>query len=176
MSRTKQCYALPGPAHGFASAAHAVDGTADATAEILSTLTVTADTNDDTLDFGKIAPTPTLVGTSTVVVAPSCTATCGANLTCSGTTDAPTFNVTGLVSSVVAISFPAASAPLTLVSGTAPSGFSGTMSVGTFVSSASSLTLAAGNNPFTVGGTLTVAALKAPGVYAGTFNVRVLYN
>jgi len=161
---------------GFASAASAATGTAQATAEILTTLTVTASATDDTLDFGKISPTPTLVSNSSVTVAPNGTATCGVNLACSGTANAPTFNVNGLVNSVVAVSFPSSTASLVLVSGTAPSGFQGTMTVGAFTTSASSLTLAAGNNPFTVGGTLTVAPLQAPGVYAGTFNVQVLYN
>ncbi len=159
---------------GFASAAQAATANADATAEILSTLQITAVTTDRTLDFGDIADNG-LTGPSTVVVDPAGVRTCGANLTCSGTTEAPTFNVTGLVGSQVAISFPAATAPLTYA-GTVPTGMTGTMTVGTFTSSTSSLTLVAGNNPFTIGGTLTVNQLQAPGVYTGTVAVEVQYN
>jgi hypothetical protein len=159
---------------GFASNASAATASASARAEIMSTLTVTVDTNDNTLDFGQITPQPTLVANSTVIVATNGTATCGANLGCAGTTDAPTFNVTGLVGSVVAVTFPAATA--TLSTGVVPSGMTGTMQVGTFTTSASSITLVAGNNPFTIGGTLTVGPLQAPGLYTGAVAVRVEYN
>ena len=159
---------------GFASAAQAATANADATAEILSTLQVTVVTTDRTLDFGDIADAG-LAGTSTVVVDPAGARTCGANLTCSGTTEAPTFNVSGLVGSTVNISFPNASAPLTY-GGAVPTGMTGTMTVDTFTSSAASLSLVAGTGSFTIGGTLTVNPLKAPGVYTGSVAVEVLYN
>lgn len=159
---------------GFASAAQAATANADATAEILSTLQITAVSTDRTLDFGDIADSG-LTGPSTVAVSAAGVRTCGANLTCSGTVEAPTFNVTGLVGSQVAVTFPAATTALTYA-GVVPTGMTGTMSVGSFTTSASSLTLAAGNNPFTIGGTLTVNQLQAPGVYTGTVAVEVQYN
>jgi len=159
---------------GFASAAQAATANADATAEILSTLQITAVSTDRTLDFGDIADSG-LTGPSTVVVSELGVRTCGTNLTCSGTVEAPTFNVTGLVGSQVAVTFPAASAPLTYA-GVVPTGMTGTMTVGSFTTGASSITLVAGNNPFTIGGTLTVNQLQAPGVYTGSVQVEVLYN
>jgi hypothetical protein len=159
---------------GFASAAQAATANADATAEILSTLQVTVVPTDRTLDFGDIADNG-LVGTSTVTVSELGVRTCGANLTCSGTVEAPTFNVVGLVGSQVAVTFPSATAPLTYA-GVVPSGMTGSMTVGTFTTSAATLNLVAGNNPFTIGGTLTVNPLQAPGVYTGTVAVEVQYN
>ena len=161
---------------GIASAASAATDTADVTAEILSTLTLTAVTGDDTLDFGMIADAG-VVGTSTVAVDPAGVRSCGANLTCSGTVDAPTFNITGLTGSQVAVSFPPAPIPLTYA-GTIPTGMSGSMTVSSFTTSlvGNQAVLAAGLNPFTVGGTLTVNALQAPGVYTGAVTVEVLYN
>lgn len=161
---------------GAASAASAATDTADVTAEILSTLTLTADTADDTLDFGQIADAG-LVATSTVTVDPAGVRTCGANLSCNGTVDAPTFHITGLTGSQVAVSFPTASIPLTYA-GAVPTGMTGTMSVGAFTTSltGNQAVLAAGLNPFTIGGTLTVSPLQAPGVYTGAVTVEVLYN
>jgi len=160
---------------GIASAASAATDTASVTAEILSTLTVTAVSGDDVLDFGDIAPQASLSTTSTVVVAPDGTGTCGADLVCSGTTNAPTFDVTGLAGSQVAVSFPSGTATLTRA-GAVPSGMTGTMSVGSFTSSANTLNLTSGTGQFTMGGTLTVAANQAPGVYTGSVTVEVLYN
>jgi hypothetical protein len=159
---------------GFASAAQAATANADVTAEILSTLQVTVDPTDRTLDFGDIADSG-LVGTSTVAVSAAGVRSCGANLTCSGTVEAPTFNVVGLVGSQVAVTVPAATAPLTY-EGTVPTGMNGTMSFGTFTTSAATINLVAGNNPFTIGGTLTVNQMQAPGVYTGTVAVEVQYN
>lgn len=161
---------------GIASAASAATDTADVTAEILSTLAITAVTGDDTLDFGQIADAG-LAGTSTVIVSAAGVRTCGANLTCSGTVDAPTFDVTGLTGAQVAVSFPAASVPLTY-SGTVPTGMTGTMTVSDFTTSlpGDQVTLVAGVNPFSIGGTLTVNPLQAPGVYTGAVTVEVQYN
>jgi hypothetical protein len=161
---------------GFASAASAATDDAQVTAEILSTLQIVAVSGDDTLDFGQIADAG-LVGTSTVAVSAAGVRTCGGNLTCSGTVNAPSFNITGLTGSSVAVSFPSASITLTLA-GAPPSGMSGTMSVGSFTTdlAANPFTLVAGNNPFAVGGTLTVSPLQAPGIYTGAVTVEVLYN
>lgn len=160
---------------GISSSASAATGSAQATAEILSTLNVAAVPGDNVLNFGDIAPTASLVTTATVAVGHDGSRTCSTELACTGTTDAPTFNVTGLPNAQVAVSFPSSSAALTL-GGTAPTGMASTMSVGTFTSSANTLTLTAGSAQFSIGGTLTVAANQAPGVYTGSVNVEVLYN
>jgi len=161
---------------GFASAASAATDDAQVTAEILSTLQIVAVTGDDTLDFGQIADAG-LTGTSTVAVSAAGVRSCGSNLACSGTVNAPSFTITGLTGSAVAVSFPAPTATLTL-SGVAPSGMSGSMSVGTFNTDLASnpLTLTTGTATFAVGGTLTVNPLQAPGIYTGSVNVQVLYN
>lgn len=161
---------------GFAAQASAATGTAQVRAEILNTLQVTAVTGDSTLDFGQIADAG-LTSTSTVTVAPTGAVTCGTNLTCSGTANAPTFDVTGLAGSQVAISFPSSSTTLTYA-GVVPTGMTGQMTVSSFTSSVAGLTLAAGAgvNTFTIGGTLTVNPLQAPGVYTGAVSVEVLYN
>lgn len=162
---------------GFASmASAATTETADVTAEILSTLAIAVDASDDTLDFGQIADQG-LTAASTVAVSAAGARTCGANLACSGSVNAPSFNITGLTGALVAVSFSNAVEPLNYT-GTLPTGMSGSMNVGTFTTSltGNQVTLAAGNNPFTVGGTLTVSPLQAPGVYSGTVSVEVAYN
>jgi hypothetical protein len=160
---------------GIASNASAATDTASATAEILSTLQVNVDATEDTLDFGDIADDG-LAASSNVTVSPTGVLTCGTDLLCSGTAAAPLVHVTGLPSSQVAISFPNASVALTTA--TVPTGMSGSMTLGTFVTDAPSnqLTLTGGTASFHVGGTLTVNQLQAPGVYVGTFPVQVLYN
>ena len=146
---------------GFSGAAHAAQGTASATATILSPITVTKTAD---LAFGKI-----IAGASsgTVTISPAGSLTCGAALTCSGTTAAAAFNVSGSSSEVVTIS-PDASVTLT----------SGANSMTAALNaSASTLTLnASGAGSFTVGGVLTVGASQSAGSYSGNFNVTVNYQ
>lgn len=147
-----------------AVAADAAPATASATARarVLKQITVT---NTSDLDFGTI-----VAGTaaSTVDVTTAGVRTCGAGLTCTGTTSAANFNITGTVGSVVTISSPATA---TLSSG------ANNMTV-TLNRSASTLTLAAGavNGAVTVGGALGLAANQADGAYTGTFTVTVDYQ
>src|SRR5688500_16268199 len=97
---------------GIASSASAATDTADVTAEILSTLQVVVDPADNSLNFAEIADAG-LTASSTVTVDPDGTRTCGADLLCSGTANAPTFTITGLPGSTVIVSFPDASIELT---------------------------------------------------------------
>jgi len=163
---------------GFASSASAATfDDAQVQAEILSTLRIVAVTGDSVLDFGQIAPNAGMTGTSTVTIAAATgAATCGATLTCSGTTNAPSFTVTGLSGSTVAVSIPAS----TLLTGPAvvPAGMVGTMTVGTFTTNlaANPVVLTTGSATFNLGGTLTVAANQVPGVYTGSVTVSVAYN
>ena len=158
------------------SASAATTATANATAEILSTLAITVQATDNTLDFGVIADAG-LTGPSTVAVSAGGVRTCGAQLACSGTVDAPTFDITGLPGSLVGVTFVNASETLTY-SGAVPSGMTNTMTVSTLNTNlvGNQATLAGGAASFSVGGTLTVNQLQAPGVYTGTVSVSVAYN
>lgn len=159
---------------GFASNASAATGSAQATAEILSNLTVTANVGDAVLNFGSINA-GTLAADSTVVVSPADARTCGANLTCSGTAAAPTFTVTGFANQTVAVTFPASQVTLSRAAGPL-GGMEDEMEVGSFTTSANTVTLTAGSGTFSIGGTLTVHPLQAPGVYTGAVSVQVEYN
>ena len=164
---------------GLASnASAATTDNASVTAEILSTLKIVAVTGDTVLNFGEIADAG-LTGNSTVVVTPAGALTCGANLACTGTAASPSFTITGLGGSVVAVTLPT-SASLTLPVGTiVPSGFDSDLLVNAFTSdlAANPVTLpAAGAVTFGMGGTLTVSPLQTPGTYSGTVAVSVAYN
>ncbi len=162
---------------GIASAASAATtDSAEVTAEILTALSVDVDPLDDTLDFGTIAdggiagPTNLVVNTSGALVA------CPANLVCGGTTDAPTFNITGLTGMTVDVTFTNTTETLNHT-GVPPVGMLSTLTAGTFTNSlpGSSIVLD-GTDSFTVGGTLTVDTNQAPGVYTGSVSVEVAYN
>jgi hypothetical protein len=164
---------------GIASGAQAATtDSANATAKILSSLAVAVDSTADTLDFGSIADSG-ISGPLTIAVgANGVRGTCPTGLTCSGTTKAPLFHVTGMNTKVVNVSIVNPTETLTYV-GTAPTGFaSTTMSVSNFVTDATGgqVTLGATGANFSVGGTLTVSADSAPGVYSGTLSVAVAYN
>lgn len=141
------------------SAASAATATATAKAKILKQVSVTK-TSD--LDYATIVSSP---AASTVIVATDGTRTCGAGLTCTGTTTAAGFGVVGTTGQVVTVTVPAT---VSLTSGT------NTMT-STLLSSAATLTLT-GTDKFTVGGTLAVGANQIDGNYAGTFNVTVDYQ
>lgn len=169
--------ALASLAIGSAASA-ATSDSADVTAEILTALSVDVDPTDDTLDFGTIADGGITGPTSLVVDTTGTRTSCGTNLVCAGTTDAPTFNVTGLGGTLVDVSFVNATETLNHV-GVVPVGLASTLTASTFATSlaGNQVTLdAAGLGSFTVGGTLTVYPLQAPGVYTGSLTVQVAYN
>jgi Mat/Ecp fimbriae major subunit len=141
--------------------AHAASATATARANILQQVTVT---NTSDLQFGTIV---TGTAASTVAISATGGRTCGAGLTCSGTSTAAGFTVTGTSGQVVTVS---SDASVTLNNG---SGGSMTASLSPSVSS---LTLGATGGTFAVGGTLNVGATQADGAYSGTFNVTVDYQ
>jgi hypothetical protein len=146
---------------GMTSAAHAVTAQADATAEILETLTLTE--NGD-LDFGVLA----VNGADTITVAPNSGVTCGTNLICTGTAAAAQLDVTGSAGATVGVTLPSAAVHLT--------GPGVDMDLDTFTASASTLTLTGGAASFTVGGTLHVNAAQAAGTYTGQFDGEVEYQ
>lgn len=145
-------------------AAEAAPATATGTARarILKQVTIT---NTSDLDFGTIVPA---TAAGTVGVSTGGARTCGAGLTCTGTTSAANFNITGTVGTVVTVTAPAS---VTMTSGT-------NSMTATLTRSAATVTLAGGavNGTVQVGGTLNVAATQADGTYSGTFNVTIDYQ
>lgn len=150
----------------FASAASAAtSATANASAEVLSTLTLTA---DSALNFGQIAAN---TGGTVTVNADSTVAQSG-SLVSTGTRAPAGFTVTGTPGASVVVSLPA-SATLTRSGGTE------TMSIANFNSNpggAMQLSAGAGSANFSVGGTLSVLSGQVAGVYNGTFSVSVEYQ
>jgi hypothetical protein len=155
---------------GLASGAQAATSAqANASATILTSLAVAVDAADNTLNFGSIAPGASAVS---VVVAPSGALTCPIGVVCSGTVNAPTFNITGAPNATVQVTFANASETLTDAS-------SDTMTASSFLTNLTSdqATLAAdGTAAFNVGGSLAVAASQPAGSYTGTLTVNVAYN
>jgi hypothetical protein len=158
---------------GIASGAQAATSdSANVSATILTALSVAVDPTDNTLDFASIAPGATA---ATVVVAPSGALTCAASVICSGTANAPTFNITGAANTAVYVRF--TNPTETLSSG------ANSMTVDTFTTNlptaatvGTATTDGLGAASFTVGGSLHVGASQAAGTYTGTLTVNVAYN
>lgn len=145
----------------------ATTATADARAEILSTLTL-AVRSGSVLDFGQVANNG---GGTVVVAATGGSASCSALLICVGTSGPVVFDVTGTADSAVVVSLPTTAATLT------GAGTGATMSLNGFTSYfPGGNTLVGGATSFNVGGTLTVGAAQVADVYTGQFNVSVEYQ
>ena len=146
-----------------ATAANATTTSANANANIVSAIQIYEDVQ---LNFGTIVPS---ASADTVVINTSNGKSCGATLTCSGSSLSGAFHATGTPNQAVTIAT-GASASLTGSGG-------GTMTVTGIAPSANSGNLgAAGQVNFTVGGTLNVGASQTAGVYTGNYNVTVNYN
>lgn len=148
------------------SANAAATATATATAEVLTSLTLTADSS---LQFGQIAAN---TGGTLLINADSTVSATG-SLVSAGTRSPASFTVTGSPSAMVVVSLPTAATTLTR------SGGSETMALDGFNSNpngAFQLDAATGQGTFSVGGMLHVAASQVPGTYSGTFNVAVEYQ
>jgi len=169
---------------GIASGAQAATtDSANATATILTALTVDLDGTANTLDFGTIADGGITADANIVVSAAGLRGACPTNLVCGGTTAAPLFHVNGIfTTNGVQVSFVNSTESLsydtTINGGPAPTGFTSVMSAGSFTTNKTSdhLTMTGGTEDFSVGGTLTVHPNMAPGVYTGTVTVSVAYN
>ena len=148
-----------------ATAAQAASATGQAKAKILRQITLT---NTSDLQFATIISG---ASASSVAVSTAGAATCGANLTCTGTTAAANFDIQGSNNAVVLVG---GDASVTLTGD-----LGGTMGA-TLDYSASSVTLTAGpgsvGGSFQVGGTLSVGANQNSGNYTGTFNVTANYQ
>jgi hypothetical protein len=148
------------------SAASAATATGDAEALILEALSVTAEAP---LEFGTIAESGS---GGTVTIATDGTQTCSAGLACVNDGAAAGFAVVGVPDKTVVLSVPSATTTLTIDDGTGA-----TMAVsGLAASSATTLLDGTGDGSFTVGGVLAVGNNQAPGFYAGTFDVTVVYQ
>ena len=144
------------------TSAQAATASADARARILSALTLT---NTADLEFGAIVVSGVA---STVAISPAGLRTCGANLSCSGTFNAASFDITtGTAGETVDISH---DGPIQLSNGT------DTMDVALALSSATVILDVNGEGTVTVGGTLDVAGNQPEGVYTGIFNVTADYQ
>ena len=145
------------------SGAYAASTTFDATANIQTAISIV---NSANLNFANIVPDPITAGA--VIVNTSGGRTCDPALSCSGTTAAAAFDVTGTSGATYALTLPTSA---NITSG------ANTMLVDTFVSSIGATgTLAGGAESFNIGGTLNVGAAQPTGAYAGTFTVNVEYN
>ena len=144
-----------------------VSATATTSATVITPIAISKTVD---MNFGNIAVSPTVAGT--VVLAPAGTRakTGGVTLPAvAGTVTSASFNVTGLGTSTYSITLPST---ITLTG--VPSG---TMTVGTFVSTPSGTgALTAGAQTLQVGGTLNVAAAQAAGVYTNTTDMTVTVN
>ena len=144
-----------------ASAAQAASTTGTAKAKILRQITLT---NTSDLQYATIISGATA---STVAVSTAGARTCGANLTCTGTSTAANFNVAGTDGAVVLVGGDS--------SVTLNGSLGGTMT-STLTYSSANITLSPTGGSFQVGGTLSVGANQASGDYSGTFNVTANYQ
>ena len=151
------------------SASAAATANATATAEILQSLTLTA---DSALDFGQIAAN----GAGTVKVNADGTVVQTGTLVWTGTRVPAGFTVTGTKGASVIVTLPTTAATLYL------GGITSSTTVMTLdqfnknPTGAFQLDATTGAAQFSVGGRLSVAAAQTAGVYSGTFAVSVEYQ
>lgn len=146
----------------FAQAGNPDSAQGSAAAEIVAPISVEADPNGGTLNFGRIVAG---AGAQTVTVdgAGTRTGSIPANLLGGITPSAALFNVTG-------------EAGLGYNVTVDPSVTMGTMTASLLAYPGDGYSLVGGSDSFTVGGTLSVGANQTAGTYTGTFNVQVQYN
>jgi len=161
---------------GMSSAAHADTATADATAEVLDALVLTADT---ALDFGTMV----VSGGGVVTLGADGTLTCDdADIVCSGTTGVAGFSLEGTANKAVTINLPASSVELRHPDYTALDADAHNIVLDTFTSSENGadgpeVTLDGdGAATFDVGGTITLDGSEVAGIYEGEFVVTVEYS
>ncbi len=148
---------------GASSAQAATSATANASAKIITAVSVTKSTD---LNFGT-AVSGAAGGTVVVSNAIAATQTCTGVLCTGGGQTSAQFAVAGATGTTAIITVPAT---VTLSSGT-------NSMTAALSSSANSLTLAGTSaDAFQVGGSLAVAANQATGSYTGTFTVSVAYQ
>ena len=153
-------------AASFGSTAYAADTeSATASAEVLSTITVT---KDQDMSFGQIA----VNANGTYILNPDSSHSCTSGLICTGTRRAAEFTINGTVATAVSAVVTQSSINLVHTTDATKS----------FVLDNFAISFPDGNTlvptgaQFNVGGRLNVVAANAvAGVYSGTFNVSVEY-
>lgn len=151
---------------GQYSESQAASATANATANIITPITITKNTD---LSFGTFSPGAT-TGTVLIATAGTRTATGGVSLSALDAGGAAGFTVTGDTVATYAITLPT-NGTVTITNG------ANSMAVNDFVSNPSGTgQLTAGTQNLAVGATLNVGANQAAGSYTGTFSVSVDYN
>ncbi len=149
----------------FAAGAFAqVTATADATATIMTPITITKDVD---LNFGNLAVNTT-AGTLILATDNSRSVTGGVTLMPGGTITAASFTVTGVPAAVYSISLPAS---IVITDGT------NNMTVNAIISSPTPTgTLTGGTSTLLVGATLNVLASQPAGIYTNTTDLDVTVN
>ena len=122
------------------------------------------------LDLGQIVLGPGTWSGATVAISKAGVFSCtNANVTCSGTTQVATYNVSGANQQTVRITAP----NVTLTNQNDP-----TQTLTLVVDSPGSVLLTNSGKPgenFSLGGSITLSSTTAGGTYTGTFNVTVDY-
>jgi len=139
---------------------------ATATARIYTPLTLTSVRD---LDLGTIVLSGTGAYTDTVGIDQAGDFTCGANVTCSGTTQTAQYEATGTMDQTLTITVPAT---LALVNQTQTS-----PDLTLDVDAPATVVLdGTGEVTFDIGGSIDVSDTTADGVYEGTFDVEADYQ
>lgn len=163
-------FAIGGAAVGVNS--YAVDGTAAATATVVTPITITK-VND--LRFGSfstsaVSQTVTIAGTS------AGTRTNSGAVLLNSTNGSASFTVSGTADQTYSITIPTAAVTITTGDGAVGK----TMSVASFTSTPTAGTgtglLTGGTQTLYVGATVTTVASQVAGIYTGNFTVTVAYN
>ena len=149
---------------GVFGSAHAATGTANASAVILTPISITKNVD---LAFGDVYPDAAAAGTVTVDAAGTRSAGGAAALGATAGAAAQ-FAVSGEASAAYTITLPAAA--VTLTSG------ADTMTVDAFSTDGTGTLDGTGNENINVGATLNVGVNQPAGTYSGTFDVTVNYN
>jgi hypothetical protein len=150
--------------------AYAVSPTtqATATARIVQPLTLDSVRN---LDLGTIVLSGTAPYTDTVGITQAGVFSCGADVTCSGTTQTAQYTATGTQGQTLTV---AGSASIPLVNQTQ---VSPNLTLAVAYPAAGSVVLdSAGTVTFDIGGSISVSDTTADGVYEGTFDVTADYQ
>lgn len=154
------------------AAATPVSATANAKAKIYTPLTI-AQVNGKDLDFATIVLSGTGAYTNTITVDQAGVITCGANVTCSGTTSNAAFTVTGTKNANVTISLPS---PTVQIQGVNNSANKLTV---TLIAPPSTTPLnlgSTGTTTFGVGGSLQVSNTTPDDLYSAQFTVNADYQ
>lgn len=147
----------------FVTTANAASDTGNATATIITAISIA---NNTDLAFGSIVADATTAGT--VAISTTGAETCTTVTCVASTRSAGQFTISGQSGYAYTVTLPT-DGTVTITDGT------NTMAVNGFTHNASG-TLAASTEQFEVGATLSVGIAQVAGAYTGTYTVSVVYN